>query len=423
MNTIPESFDEYRERIVSEAKKPAKGTPEWHEHRIAVDTVRNPNKALLGGPSAEEAEDKLRKKFGYSDAEIEALKEGLGISEAEDKGAKKTEMEKLAVDYLSSGPQASKAEISRFLKTDAGRKFVEYIAAQWGGRGSSGREDVYDAWMKLDKGDRAKLFEQTVSEAKLSWGASEADYRELYRLGRMTKPSDKEGETLADYEALRDRMFGNDKSGRGWRDGMPPDVADAMKRAKSADEFVRMLSRSVHEASGRAATRSFVAAEMDENFQGVKYAFDPDEPSVMVITHKAHGLSTRNDLASLAKEVCDHFASKGCKVAFDRGDHSVTFHDMAEGVDEGSVFWSKEPLKWLTALDHKVGNLATTLLWLRGWHPSEERFAGDRARIEKTIEGMKAAAAEIDDMVEEIGDYLKQTLDSMSNYRARDARN
>ncbi len=54
---------------------PKKGTPEWHECRIACDTVRNPAKALLGGPSADEAERKLLNKFGYTQAEVDALKE------------------------------------------------------------------------------------------------------------------------------------------------------------------------------------------------------------------------------------------------------------------------------------------------------------------------------------------------------------
>ncbi len=44
------------------------------QKRIAIDTVKNPNKALLGGPSASEAEDILKTKFGYSDNQIAKLK-------------------------------------------------------------------------------------------------------------------------------------------------------------------------------------------------------------------------------------------------------------------------------------------------------------------------------------------------------------
>ena len=46
-----------------------------HQKKIAIDTVRNPNKSWLGGPSAKEAEDTLRNKFGYTDKQIAKLKE------------------------------------------------------------------------------------------------------------------------------------------------------------------------------------------------------------------------------------------------------------------------------------------------------------------------------------------------------------
>jgi hypothetical protein len=47
---------------------------DYHQHKIAVDTVRNPLKGqFLGGPSADEAKATLRGKFGYSDADIAKL--------------------------------------------------------------------------------------------------------------------------------------------------------------------------------------------------------------------------------------------------------------------------------------------------------------------------------------------------------------
>ena len=43
--------------------------------KVLKDTVKNPNKGkFLGGPSAEEAEKILRKKFGFKDADIKKLK-------------------------------------------------------------------------------------------------------------------------------------------------------------------------------------------------------------------------------------------------------------------------------------------------------------------------------------------------------------
>jgi hypothetical protein len=45
------------------------------QHDICVDTVKNPNKAFLGGPSADEAKKALKTKFGYTDQEIKKLEE------------------------------------------------------------------------------------------------------------------------------------------------------------------------------------------------------------------------------------------------------------------------------------------------------------------------------------------------------------
>lgn len=247
MNTIPESFDEYRARTVSEAKKPA----EWHEHKIAVDTVRNPSKGLLGGPSAEEAETKLRGKFGYSDKEIGLLK-------------------KVSVD----------------------------------------------------------------------------------------------------------------------------------------------------EASGKPVTREIIRRGMDGYFKDYEYGFLEEDPSTLVVSHTGTDRKpTKKDLEEAAAEVAEYFASKGHKVVCVKD--TVVFHDLADGVDEASAFWGKEQIKWFTVLDNKVGNLATVLLWLRGWYPTEERFKADRARIEQAIEGLKTSSDEISELADEIGDYLKSTLAGMNTYKAR----
>jgi len=53
---------------------PKAGTPDFHQHKIAVDTVKNPAKGLMGGPSAQDAEEVLRAKFKYTNDEIKKLK-------------------------------------------------------------------------------------------------------------------------------------------------------------------------------------------------------------------------------------------------------------------------------------------------------------------------------------------------------------
>lgn len=52
----------------------AKTVSEKHQLKILRDTVRNPLKSLLGGPTAKEAEEILREKFQYSDLDMEKLK-------------------------------------------------------------------------------------------------------------------------------------------------------------------------------------------------------------------------------------------------------------------------------------------------------------------------------------------------------------
>ncbi|SVB23333.1 uncharacterized protein METZ01_LOCUS176187, partial [marine metagenome] len=46
-----------------------------HQKKIAIDTVKNPDKGLLGGPNVEEAEKVLKDRYGYTDDMIAKLKE------------------------------------------------------------------------------------------------------------------------------------------------------------------------------------------------------------------------------------------------------------------------------------------------------------------------------------------------------------
>jgi hypothetical protein len=49
--------------------------PDKHQLRILIDNVKNPPKGkFLGGPSGEEAEEILRRKFKYTDKQIQRLK-------------------------------------------------------------------------------------------------------------------------------------------------------------------------------------------------------------------------------------------------------------------------------------------------------------------------------------------------------------
>lgn len=64
-----------QEPVVAKAKRiPKKGEIDFHKHKIAIDTLQNPKKVLLGGPSLEEAKEMLKKHFGYTDKDLEKFK-------------------------------------------------------------------------------------------------------------------------------------------------------------------------------------------------------------------------------------------------------------------------------------------------------------------------------------------------------------
>ena len=73
---------EYKAQWASKHKGTMHEASTDHQHKIARDTVKNPNKSLLGGPSAKEAEEILRKKYGYNDHKINKLKEDFDLEES-----------------------------------------------------------------------------------------------------------------------------------------------------------------------------------------------------------------------------------------------------------------------------------------------------------------------------------------------------
>ncbi len=72
----------YNEGLSEGKRKPQCTLADKRQKKIAIDTVKNPKKSLLGGPSAQEAEKILRDKFNYNDKMIAKLKESdLGQSD------------------------------------------------------------------------------------------------------------------------------------------------------------------------------------------------------------------------------------------------------------------------------------------------------------------------------------------------------
>lgn len=64
--------------IFAKAKFNFRDVGDAHQKAIAIKTLKNPSLALLGGPTAEEAESILRKKFKYTDKQIAELKKYEG---------------------------------------------------------------------------------------------------------------------------------------------------------------------------------------------------------------------------------------------------------------------------------------------------------------------------------------------------------
>lgn len=63
-------------------RKSKLSTAQSHQLKIALDTVRNPSKALLGGPSLAEAREIVRKLTGMTEQDekpFESLKDSHGI--------------------------------------------------------------------------------------------------------------------------------------------------------------------------------------------------------------------------------------------------------------------------------------------------------------------------------------------------------
>ena len=80
----------------------AEGIADNRQKKIAMDTLKNPKKSILGGPSPEEAEKILKKKFGMSDKQIAKLKEEQIDEAVADLFVKKGDVNKIAVKIAKS---------------------------------------------------------------------------------------------------------------------------------------------------------------------------------------------------------------------------------------------------------------------------------------------------------------------------------
>jgi hypothetical protein len=130
-----------------------------HQLKIAIDRVKNPNKALLGGPSAKESEKILRTKYKYTDKMIAKLKEELKLNETAVNPKDREELDKAPSDTAKKMKRAQEPEpgqvteasgdkeaykkffnsaLKKFkvgspaeLKGDQKKKFYDYVDKNW----------------------------------------------------------------------------------------------------------------------------------------------------------------------------------------------------------------------------------------------------------------------------------------------------
>ncbi len=131
-NETLSKIDSYLEQMDEKKKiREAKlSVPDKHQKKIAIDTVKNPMKALLGGPSAEEAEEILRKKFKYSDAQIKKLKGNKTEGYIEALGEGKDEEYKKVFNALAKKHGFDPEDIEN-LPDDKKKAFFDELDKKW----------------------------------------------------------------------------------------------------------------------------------------------------------------------------------------------------------------------------------------------------------------------------------------------------
>jgi len=141
----------------------ASSVPDQHQLRILKDTVKNPAKGFLGGPSAAEAEKTLREKFNYTDSQINQLKNG-SIKTADESdnilGAKTLDELKKAVQDM--GYEVDDADVI----TSPGRFEREHIATVFYNEGYMAGDQGED-FLDYGEGDTLIIYKVTPEEATM----------------------------------------------------------------------------------------------------------------------------------------------------------------------------------------------------------------------------------------------------------------
>ena len=154
------------------------------QKRIAIDTVKNPNKELLGGPSASEAEDILKTKFGYSDKQIANLKElneelSIGQKQQRRRNRMNAHLQKTMKKY----GDAEKAGIH---PSRVNQRRTQMTVKK------ESRLSLYDTLMKMKESD-IEEFEKDFSKLN---EFTLVDVKDMIKKGWMSRPTEKQWKNL-----------------------------------------------------------------------------------------------------------------------------------------------------------------------------------------------------------------------------------
>mgnify|MGYP003564588529 FL=1 len=238
----------------------AKDVPSKHQEKIARDTVKNPDKALLGGPSAEEAEKMLRDKFGYSDAQIKKLKESAHINE---KAVSKDQQQAAGAALAAKKGEIPVSEL----------------------QGAS--KEMYDSMTKKELEDFAATkhsgLPEKVDEAKDYKAVKDSDGRySIYTVGETGSKQDvvKDGLTKSQAKKMIDKLYAKDM-----------DLIDE----DSLDE----------NAFNQAAADAALAGKKEFKFNGKTYPVEMDKETAAEISENSENVFVDMEQDEIAKAVLD----------------------------------------------------------------------------------------------------------------------
>lgn len=191
-----------------------KDVPSKHQEKIAKDTVKNPDKALLGGPSVEEAEKMLKDKFGYTDAQITKLKKTAN----EGKHSKsRAQQAAIAISKKEKKESINEKSVSKDQQQAAGAALAAKKGETPVSELQGASKEMYDSMTKKELEDFAGTkhagLPEKVNEAKDYKAEKNSDGRyTIWTVGETGSRQDvvKDGLTKAQAKKMIDKLYSKD---------------------------------------------------------------------------------------------------------------------------------------------------------------------------------------------------------------------